>query len=203
METGKYNAFNGRPVYVPNPRYLELVDMLLNRKLSHDTNDFAPLPVLTVGNDKKRPHNLPGDLTSKTDQEIAATLCCILGNVPPTWNKLGEDERCPWLENAITKRDGESRKEAERLSARLTVDLACKSLTLDGNNYNVSSERALRWVKILVDHSPAWVSSSELGKIDRDLCTNRTDKLKSYLPPEVLNLIDSQTGAGSRINLRK
>src|SRR5262249_970233 len=52
---------------------------------------------------------------------------------------------------------------------RLTVDFSSKTLTFDGMKYPVSSERALRWVKILADRSPAWVSSSELEKIDRDL----------------------------------
>jgi hypothetical protein len=83
----------------------------------------------------------------------------------------------------------------------LTVDLDSKRLTLDGVPYDVSSERALRWVKILADNSPAWISSSELSSYDPDLTDVRSDRIKKYLPPEVRNLIDLRRGAGSRLDL--
>jgi hypothetical protein len=92
-------------------------------------------------------------------------------------------------------------KPREPMAPRLTVDLPSKMLTFDGTAYPVRSERALRWVKVLADRAPAWVSSKELSRLDRDLLADRTDKFKKSLPAEVLKLIDSQTGAGSRIRL--
>jgi hypothetical protein len=93
----------------------------------------------------------------------------------------------------------ERTKEPRRL--RLTVDLPGKMLTLNDVVYPVGSERALRWVKILADRSPAWISSKELKGLDQDLLAERTDKFKKSLPQAVLDLIDSQPGAGSRIRL--
>lgn len=84
---------------------------------------------------------------------------------------------------------------------RLQVDLEAKTLTLDGTTYPVSSERALRWVRILAERSPDWVSSSDLSKIDPDLLAVRTDKFKASLPKKVRDLITSRTGAGSCIRL--
>jgi hypothetical protein len=92
-------------------------------------------------------------------------------------------------------------KPQEPMAPRLTVDLPSKMLTFDGRAYPVRSERALRWVKVLADRAPAWVSSKELSRLDQDLLADRTDKFKKSLPAEVLKLIDSQTGAGSRIRL--
>jgi hypothetical protein len=90
---------------------------------------------------------------------------------------------------------------SEVLSERWKVDLARKELTLDNVTYSVTSERALRWVEILFKHEGKWVSSADLEKLDPELASRRTDKLKKYLPAAVLTLIESQTGAGSRICL--
>jgi hypothetical protein len=62
MEMRKYNAFTGDSIYVQNPRYLELIESLLNRKLSDDTGDFAPLRLPTIDNRDHPPKQLPGDL---------------------------------------------------------------------------------------------------------------------------------------------
>jgi len=82
-------------------------------------------------------------------------------------------------------------------SPQLKVDLPSKTLTFDGVEYDVSSERALRWVKILADRAPDWISGTDLEKLDADLNTKRPDQLKKYLPLEIRNLIESRTGAGS------
>lgn len=82
---------------------------------------------------------------------------------------------------------------------RLTVDLPSKTIHFDGNDYDCTSDRALRWVKILADCSPTWVSSADLEKIDRELLAPRTDKLKKLLPSKISILIESKTGAGSRL----
>jgi hypothetical protein len=100
--------------------------------------------------------------------------------------------------NAVKQRLLTGKKPAVQ---RLHVDLGAKLLTLDGTSYPVASERALRWVRILAERSPNWVSGKELPKLDPDLLSERTDKFKPALPSKVRDLIDSQTGAGSRIRL--
>jgi hypothetical protein len=87
------------------------------------------------------------------------------------------------------------------LPPRLTVDLVKKTITLDGVGYDVSSTQALRWIKVLADHPGEWISRPQLKDYDPDLDGCRTDHLKEYLPDAILNLIDSKTGAGSRIRL--
>ncbi|MHB8902145.1 MAG: hypothetical protein ACYC6Y_25590 [Thermoguttaceae bacterium] len=84
-------------------------------------------------------------------------------------------------------------------SQRLTVDLAKRTVTLDGIPYDVRSELALRWVKVLADHEGEWISGPDLAQYDRLLDGVRTDRLK--LPPEIQAVIESQTGAGSRLCL--
>ncbi len=84
---------------------------------------------------------------------------------------------------------------------RLTVDVACKTITLDGETYDVTSINALRWVKVLADHPGEWISSTGLEKYDPELQNPRTDRWRPYLPEAVLSLIDSETGKGSRIRL--
>jgi hypothetical protein len=94
---------------------------------------------------------------------------------------------------------GDSRAPRPR---RLTVNLPARTLTLDGADHTVFSEAALRWVEILVDNAGEWVSSADLEKADRNLLNRRTDQYKHFLPKQVLRLIDSRRGLGSRIRLR-
>jgi hypothetical protein len=82
---------------------------------------------------------------------------------------------------------------------RVNVDLARMTITLDGKEYDVSSENALRWVNVLADHPLEWISSSELERHDPQLGNPRTDRYKKHLPKRILSLIDSETGKGSRI----
>jgi hypothetical protein len=98
-------------------------------------------------------------------------------------------------------REAHGQPASARVQTRLTVDLAGMALTLDGTRYEVGSELALRWVKVLADKSDTWVRGPDLGKSDRDLMGCRTDRLKQSLPDAVANLIDSQKGVGSRIRL--
>jgi hypothetical protein len=85
---------------------------------------------------------------------------------------------------------------------RLTVDLDRRTLTLDGVEYDVSSQSALQWVQVLADRPGEWVSSSDLPKLtNNELLDKRTDRYKRHLPEQVLALLDSETGAGSRIRL--
>lgn len=82
---------------------------------------------------------------------------------------------------------------------RLTVDLAKKQATLDGKSFDVSSENALRWIKVLAEHPGAWICGSELAKFDELLIGVRTDRLKT--PSAISDLIDCKPGTGSRIRL--
>lgn len=91
--------------------------------------------------------------------------------------------------------------DSEILSSRIAVDLARRSLTLNGVEYAVSSERALRWVNLLAEHPGEWISGVDLEKLDPALMTARPDKLKPFLPAEILILIESKPGAGSRLFL--
>jgi hypothetical protein len=84
---------------------------------------------------------------------------------------------------------------------RLTVDLARKIIILDGRKFDVSSDNALQWVKVLADHPGEWLSGSALEKLDLELANPRTDRYKRFLPDAILSLIDSVTGIGSRIRL--
>jgi hypothetical protein len=85
---------------------------------------------------------------------------------------------------------------------RLTVDLARKTITLDGQTEDVSSLNALRWVKVLNDHQGEWISGKDLAKYDQELQTCRTDRWRTHLPEAIRSLIESQSGAGSRIQLK-
>jgi hypothetical protein len=95
----------------------------------------------------------------------------------------------------------EGKPDAEQPPPRLIVDLARKTITFDGEVYEVSSTQALRWVKVLADHPSEWISASELKKHDPDLDGCRTDRLKKHLPDAIRKLIDSQRCKGSRIRL--
>lgn len=84
---------------------------------------------------------------------------------------------------------------------RLTVNLACKTITLDGEKHEVSSDQALRWVKVLADHPGEWISSTDLSRYDGELINCRTDHLRKHLTAALQSLIDSDRGKGSRLRL--
>jgi hypothetical protein len=94
-----------------------------------------------------------------------------------------------------------ARRSAEPPRPRLTVDLARRTLTLDGTTFDVTSENALRWVKVLADHPGEWIATKALRGYDPDLQVQRTDRIRGFLPDQVKGLIESQTGGGSRIRL--
>lgn len=98
-----------------------------------------------------------------------------------------------------------ARPDADDLSSapaiRLCVDLAKKQITVGNQTYDVGSEAALRWIKVLADHRGDWISSSDLEKYDKELLRARTDHLKKHLPEPICILIDSETGKGSRLRL--
>jgi hypothetical protein len=128
----------------------------------------------------------------------------FLVSAPPRWfhdmatlRKLAEAKE-PWadkIETSPTARGSES-------PPRLTIDLAKREVILEGERIDVNSEQALRWIKVLAEHSGEFISSCQLQEYDPNLINIRTDKLKAFLPPKILALIDSQTGAGSRIRFK-
>lgn len=83
----------------------------------------------------------------------------------------------------------------------LTVKVECRTVTLDGETFDVKSAMAVRWLKVLSDHPGEWLSADELKRFDRELDGARPDRLKKYVPDPVLRLIDSETGKGSRLRL--
>jgi hypothetical protein len=93
----------------------------------------------------------------------------------------------------------ESTEPKRHRKPRLTVKLREKTITLDGKAYDVRSLQALRWVKVLADRPGEWVSSKSLQEFDEVLKEVRPDKLRTYLPHEISSLIESRTGAGSRL----
>jgi hypothetical protein len=84
---------------------------------------------------------------------------------------------------------------------RLTVDLACKTIMLDGVTHDVSSDLALRWVKVLAEHRNEWISSPELKIYDSELDGARPDRFKQFLPETIRSLIDANRKKGSRLRL--
>ena len=95
-------------------------------------------------------------------------------------------------------------KTCEIVSDRLKVNLGQSTATLDGTSYDVTSENALLWLKVLVEHPGEWISGRELadGKYgDVYIGLGRPDRLKKYLPNEILSLIKSRTGKGFCLRL--
>jgi hypothetical protein len=101
---------------------------------------------------------------------------------------------CDWLA-------GELAADGEPPSPRIAVDLACRTVTLNGTPHDVSSANACRWVAVLAEHLGEWISSTELEGYDNELVAVRTDKLRKHLPKNVDDLIESDTGKGSRLRL--
>jgi hypothetical protein len=86
-------------------------------------------------------------------------------------------------------------------TARPTVNLECRTVTLGDRTWDVKSVQALRWLKVLSDHPGEWIAGAALANHDFDLDGARTDRLKKVLPEPVQSLIDSETGKGSRLRL--
>jgi len=83
-------------------------------------------------------------------------------------------------------------------AALLTVDINNEELTFRGVTYSCTSERALRWVRVLASNPGVWISARELAKFDSQLLEPRTDQLTRFLPEAVRACIESSTGKGSR-----
>jgi hypothetical protein len=84
---------------------------------------------------------------------------------------------------------------------RLIVDVSAMTATLDGECQDVRSKQALRWLAVLVAHPNEWISGADLAQYDSELMGARTHPLKIFLPDRIRDLIESDTGKGSRIRL--
>lgn len=98
----------------------------------------------------------------------------------------------------------QERPEVSKVALRplpLMVDLACKTIAFDGETHDISSDTALRWVKVLADHPNEWLSSTDLCSYDPELLIARTDRLRRFLPDTIQRLLHSKRGKGTRIRL--
>ena len=120
--------------------------------------------------------------------------------------------RLPYLEAALEglSKQEEEAQPAEPPAPRLTVDEARRTITLDGTTHEVNSVKAIRWVRVLAAHPGEWISGTDLERYENVLIVNQKDclllsakthRLTTFLPGAILDLIDSKTGAGSRIRL--
>lgn len=114
----------------------------------------------------------------------------------PEYRKRLHDAAIAWLESIA--RDAEGTRIEE---PRLTVNLDQRTATLDGQSYDVNSQQALRWLKVLADRPGEWISSADLHLIDPELDGVRTHRLKKKLPEPIREMIESDTGKGSRRKL--
>ncbi|MDA0836072.1 MAG: hypothetical protein O2955_21295 [Planctomycetota bacterium] len=108
-------------------------------------------------------------------------------------------DRGLWREAMLALRSAAGAGENNLPVERVVVDLARKTITLDGIAFDCTSERALRWVKVLADRPGEWFAAGDLTAHDAELMDVRTDRLRKFLPSKILDLIESQTGAGSRL----
>jgi hypothetical protein len=84
---------------------------------------------------------------------------------------------------------------------RIVVHLGQQTIAVDGSIFEVGSESALRWVRVLAQHPGEWISAAQLEKYDGDLIAVRTDRLRRELPAAVAGLIESEVAKGSRIKV--
>jgi hypothetical protein len=143
------------------------------------------------------------------EQWVIAAVCEATDLGREEWGRLTERQRVPWLQRTLlklwqkhTSAPTENAEQAATVPpARLTVYLPGLTVTLDGWTYEVESEQALRWVKVLADHAGEWISGPKLKEYDQELDGARTNRLKRFLPPEILSLISTDQSKGSRLRL--
>ena len=99
----------------------------------------------------------------------------------------------------VEKEAGESADDDK--TSRMTVNVERRTVILDGQPYDVTSQQALRWLKVLADHPDEWISAADLKGYDGELDGARTNKLKPFLPNCINKLITSKAGAGSRLKI--
>ncbi len=149
------------------------------------------------------PPETAGELPSEQEARLCAVVCDrTAGMDAKTWTGLLIAERIGWMLQAVNDPPAtEATSETEPVDARrIQVDLAQMTICLDGETFSdVQSPHALRWIKVLAEQPGVWISSKELLNYDSELDGCRTDKLRRHLPPQILKLISSKNGKGSRL----
>ena len=79
--------------------------------------------------------------------------------------------------------------------ARITVDVQASAITLDGTIHHNISAKGILLVKALVEAGGEWINGTAIVK--------KVSRVKAGLPKAIRDLIESQTGAGTRIPLSK
>ena len=107
--------------------------------------------------------------------------------------------------DVIAKRDKQRRNESYGRSLAPTtavqVDFEDSSIIVRGRCYVVDLQ-PLRLMKLLIERSGAWVSSTSLAE-DPLFAGVRIDRLCKRLPPAVQELIESQRGKGYRLRFER
>lgn len=92
-----------------------------------------------------------------------------------------------------------------RAKHTLEADIERMTLTFDGKTFSVTSESAIRFVKVLADNEGVWIKASALKNYDSvlDLCKPRT--LRKFIPKPIDDCIRRRQGAngGTCLHLTK
>lgn len=166
-----------------------LLSLLPDRPFHPDFNDFYML--------------------EKDEQRIAMVVCDSTKLTLTEWEKLSLPERVPWLEKVIKTYDhlvNPASVPVEHHVQRLVIDVNHDLAILDGVEHPVASKNALLFLQVLSEHPNEWISGADLGKGkfgDEYIGLSRPDKLKKFIPSELLAIIESQTGAGSKLVLSR
>jgi hypothetical protein len=197
----------------------EAVELILKRFAAKYADDFdavgdAALEV-AMREVKKAGRKLPPwhpDSEEWTDFE---ELRIVAAAAREKTHDMTEEARWAWVSNTTAKvrehaaqmdralqRFRQEMLEGARIEEpRLTVNVDQRTATLDGQTYDVKSQQALRWLKVLADRPGDWISSTHLHLIDPELDGVRTHRLRKYLPEPIADLIESDTGKGSRLTM--
>jgi len=82
------------------------------------------------------------------------------------------------------------------------VDLNRQMVIIDGDEIQLRSLQHCHFVNALVQASGSWVSGRELSSTNPELHGARFDRILKLLPPQVLALIKSKSGAGYLLQVR-
>ena len=84
---------------------------------------------------------------------------------------------------------------------RMWVDIETREVSIDGVVHQIDSLSAIRWLHVMWQHANQWVSSTDLGGIDPELDGAAPHRFKGFFPKQILILIQSKPGTGSRLLL--
>jgi hypothetical protein len=185
------------------PRVNALVELeMMHRGLPHFVNDAAGWC---------DQHQQTGEdaFTEDREKELAQRVNAILDRT----GKLNEycrlecDAYKGYWRDQIRRRFQDGRRgqggNVQMGDGGLSLSISVETLTVASNGkvYDVASGQALRWLNVLAKHPGEWIAGRALKDYDGELDGVRTDKLKQHLPSEILALIESDPGKGSRLRM--